>query len=266
MADTVKEPVMREEIRMKKRISIKETINNMISNLTEEDLMVIQVVVAVFIGLVTLVLLLRLLRSSSKRQAVLLLGLCESGKTQLFSQLCHDTDVISVTSIKESSAQYTVGKKSLTVYDIPGHERIRYTLFDKVKKLARGIIFVVDSSSIQKDVRDVAEFLYTALCDGVVQSGVRRVLVVCNKQDLTLARAAPLIQKTLEKEMNLLRETRASQLQSVGEGGNNNNYLGRQGQDFEFSHLRPIKVEFVEAVAKGNDKLGPITNWLNQLA
>lgn len=159
-------------------------------------------------------------------------------------------------------------------------------------------------------------FLYTVLCDSVVQSGIRRVLVVCNKQDLTLARAAPLIQMTLEKEMyvvntlyshllkifptfdldleewwspnikncscypscdipftciafffrNVLRETRSSQLQSVGEGSNNNRYLGRHGQDFEFSHLGPIKVEFVEAVARGSDKLGPVTNWLKQVA
>lgn len=64
----------------------------------------------------------------------------------------------------------------------------------------------------------------------------------------------------------VLRETRSSQLQSVGEGSNNNRYLGRHGQDFEFNHLGPIKVEFVEAVARGNDKLGPVTNWLKQVA
>lgn len=65
---------------------------------------------------------------------------------------------------------------------------------------------------------------------------------------------------------NLLRVTKASQLQSVGEGGNNNSFLGKQGQDFEFSHLGPIKVEFVEAVAKGRENLTPVTSWLQQLA
>ncbi|KAK3862870.1 hypothetical protein Pcinc_031309 [Petrolisthes cinctipes] len=63
----------------------------MISNLTEENVMGIQVVVAVVIGLVILVLLWRPLRASSKRLGVLLLGLYESDKTQLFSQLYHDT-------------------------------------------------------------------------------------------------------------------------------------------------------------------------------
>lgn len=65
---------------------------------------------------------------------------------------------------------------------------------------------------------------------------------------------------------NLLRVTKASQLQSVGEGSNNNSYLGKQGQDFEFSHLGSMKVEFVEAVAKGGENLTPITSWLQHLA
>lgn len=257
---------MADEARPKRRISLKETFRNVVPELTEENLVWLQVATAVVVGLITLILLWRLLRGTSRGRGILLMGLCESGKTQLFSQLCHGVDVVSVTSIKESSGTYITGKKSLTLYDLPGHERIRYAAFEKVKKLARGVIFVVDSGTIQKDVRDVADFMYTVLCDGMVQAKVSRILVVCNKQDLTLARAAPLIQKTLEKEINLLRVTKASQLQSVGEGGNNNSFLGKQGQDFEFNHLGPMKVEFVEAVAKGGNNLTPITSWLQQLA
>ncbi|KAG0714624.1 Signal recognition particle receptor subunit beta [Chionoecetes opilio] len=257
---------MADQARLKKRISLKETYKNLVPELTEDGLVWAQVAAALIVGLLTLVLLWRLLRGAAKGRGVLLVGLCESGKTQLFSQLCHGVDVISVTSIKESAGTYAMGKKSLTLYDLPGHERIRYAAFEKVKKFARGIIFTVDSGTIQKDVRDVADFLYTVLCDGMVQAKVSRVLVVCNKQDLTLARTAPLIQKTLEKEINLLRVTKASQLQSVGEGSNNNTFLGKQGQDFEFSHLGPLKVEFVETVAKGGENLSPISTWLQQLA
>lgn len=257
---------MADEVRAKRRISLKETFRSVVPELNETNVLYLQVAVAVVVGLLTLVLLWRLLRGTSRGRGILLMGLCESGKTQMFSRLCHGVDVVSVTSIKESAGTYTAGKKSLTLYDLPGHERIRYGAFEKVKKLARGILFVVDSGTIQKDVRDVADFLYTILCDGAVQAKVSRVLVVCNKQDLTLARAAPLIQKTLEKEINLLRVTKASQLQSVGEGSNNNSFLGKQGQDFEFSHLGPIKVEFVEAVAKSGENLSPVTSWLQQLA
>lgn len=41
--------------------------------------------------------------------------------------------------------------------DIPGHERVRNKFFDQYKKLARVVVFMVDSSTLQKDVRDVAE-------------------------------------------------------------------------------------------------------------
>jgi signal recognition particle receptor subunit beta len=41
--------------------------------------------------------------------------------------------------------------------DIPGHERVRGKFFDQYKSNARGIFFMVDASSLQKDIRDVAE-------------------------------------------------------------------------------------------------------------
>ncbi|XP_064115563.1 signal recognition particle receptor subunit beta-like [Macrobrachium nipponense] len=257
---------VKEEVRVKKKISLKETFNKFMPEWNEENVFTGQVVIAVLIGILTLVFILRLFRGGSKKRGVLLVGLCESGKTLLFSRLCHDKEVVSVTSMKESSGEYTFGKKSLTMYDLPGHERIRMAAFEKVKKLARGIIFMVDSATLQKDVRDVAEYLYTILCDNAIQSSKTRVLIACNKQDLSLARSAQLIQKTLEKEMNLLRVTQANQLQSVGEGGNNNRYLGHIGKDFEFSHLSPMKVEFVEVTTKSGEKLNPVTAWLQQLA
>lgn len=236
--------------------------------MNEENMMQAQIAVAVLIGLLTLIFLWKLLRKGSKRRGILIIGICESGKTQLFSQLCYGKEVVSVTSIKESSAEFVYGKKSLTVYDLPGHERIRYSAFEKVKTLAKAIIFVIDSATIQKDLRDVAEFLYNVLCDGSIQSGCPQVLIVCNKQDLTLAKAASLVQKTLEKEMNLLRTTQASQLQSVGEGSSNKVFLGSRGKDFDFSQL-PLKVSFVEATTatvNGEPKLKDVTNWVKSVA
>lgn len=46
---------------------------------------------------------------------------------------------------------------SLQIVDVPGHERVRDQLFDKYKAGARGIVFILDSVTLQKDVRDVAE-------------------------------------------------------------------------------------------------------------
>ena len=46
---------------------------------------------------------------------------------------------------------------SLKVIDVPGHERVRQRFFDAYKSTARGIVFVLDSFTLNKDIRDVAE-------------------------------------------------------------------------------------------------------------
>ena len=55
--------------------------------------------------------------------------------------------------------------------------------FDKRRSGLRAIVFLVDSSTVQKQLRDVAEFLFAVLRDKAV-AGDRglRVLVACNKQ------------------------------------------------------------------------------------
>ena len=89
---------------------------------------------------------------------------------------------------------------------------------------ARGIVFVLDSFSLNKDIRDVAEYtsisitifsilsymissncryLYTILSDPVVLSNRPQVLILCNKQDHALAKGPQIIQSILEKEMSV---------------------------------------------------------------
>jgi hypothetical protein len=45
----------------------------------------------------------------------------------------------------------------LRVIDIPGYERLRVKFFDEYKGVTRGIVYVIDSVTFQKDIRDVAE-------------------------------------------------------------------------------------------------------------
>ena len=47
----------------------------------------------------------------------------------------------------------------------------------------------------------LCRYLYTILSDRVISQNAPPVLIACNKQDLTLCKGAPLIQKMLEKEM-----------------------------------------------------------------
>lgn len=55
----------------------------------------------------------------------------------------------------------------------------------------RAIVFVVDSVAFQREVKDVAEFLYQVLVDSTVLRNAPALLIACNKQG-TLAALGPL--------------------------------------------------------------------------
>lgn len=95
-------------------------------------------------------------RSSARRDFVLT-GINEAGKSSIFMRVLTDKFPETFTSIKENVSDYKVGNISARIVDIPGHYRVREKCFEQYKKTAKGIIFVLDSVTIQKDIRDVAE-------------------------------------------------------------------------------------------------------------
>lgn len=46
----------------------------------------------------------------------------------------------------------------------------------------RAIVFVVDSAAFQREVKDVAEFLYQVLIDSMGLKNTPSFLIACNKQ------------------------------------------------------------------------------------
>uniref|UniRef100_K7GDM0 Signal recognition particle receptor subunit beta n=1 Tax=Pelodiscus sinensis TaxID=13735 RepID=K7GDM0_PELSI len=140
----------------------------------------------------------------SSRRGVLLIGLCDSGKTLLFVRLLTGNYRNTQTSITDSSAVYKVSNdkgSSVTLIDLPGHESLRLQFLEKFKAAARAIVFVVDSVAFQREVKDVAEFLYQVLTDCTLLRNAPPLLIACNKQDVTMAKSAKLIQQQLEKEL-----------------------------------------------------------------
>ncbi|XP_041480091.1 signal recognition particle receptor subunit beta-like [Lytechinus variegatus] len=246
---------------------------NVKSEVSKQDPIILGVAVAIIVILFTIVLL-RLFRGSrNNRRSVLVLGLCESGKTLLYSRLVHKKAIESYTSIKENSGPYQViGQSSmlLEVIDIPGNDRQRIQFWNRFKTQARGVIFLVDSSSITKDLKEVAEFLYTLLSDSTTTNLNTPFLIACNKQDITMAKSARIIQTLLEKEMTTLRVTRAATLSSTdGSAGDTNKFLGKQGKDFDFSYLSN-PVDFVECSARGSSasdegELNTVSEWISNL-
>ena len=46
-------------------------------------------------------------------------------------------------------------KKTLNIYDLPGHDRLRYSALEKRKEEAKAIIYVIDASTIKQKLRYV---------------------------------------------------------------------------------------------------------------
>lgn len=197
-------------------------------------------------------------------------GICDSGKTLLFSRLAFDKYVETYTSIKENLAHYPPGKMNLQLIDVPGHERVRNKFLEEYKTVAKALIFVIDSKTLQKELRDVAEYLYNLLTDKVIINNCRRILIFCNKQDVDMAKSAKVIRNLLEKELNTLRETKASQLSSTDEStGENRAALGNLSEEFSFSQIHPASVEFAEGSAVDKEDSGPnledVRDWLRSV-
>ncbi|KAM6960689.1 signal recognition particle receptor subunit beta-like [Aplochiton taeniatus] len=220
----------------------------------QDPIFIIGIIVALAAVVITFVFLKYFLSSKTVRSAILLVGLCDSGKTLLFSRLLTGRFVRTQTSITDSSAPYKSKNERgnmLTLIDLPGHDSLRPQYLEKFKSAARAIVFVVDSAIFQKEVRDVAEFLYFLLTDSVISRNAPTLVVACNKQDITMAKSAKLVQQQLEKEMNTLRVTSSAALSSQDGSVGGSVYLGKKGKDFEFNQL-PMKVEFLECSARGS--------------
>ncbi|XP_015122486.1 signal recognition particle receptor subunit beta [Diachasma alloeum] len=225
------------------------------------------IIVAIFAVVLTIVAFIVWQRKKSVGRSVLITGLCDAGKTLLYARLIHSRFIETYTSAKENVDDIEIKDNSLKIVDIPGHERLRYRIFDKYKSSARGLIFVIDSVTFQKDIRDVAEFLYTLLCDSSLQKSLP-ILVLCNKQDQALAKGCKVIRNLLEKELNLVRVTKSSQLEAT-DASSTNTFLGKEGKDFEFDDVS-MKIEFAECSAFSKEsetsaEIEQLQDWLEKI-
>ena len=65
----------------------------------------------------------------------------------------------------------------------------------------RAMVFVVDSNTVSKQIRDVAEYLHFLLTDKNIINNRPSLLILCNKQDSGLAKSSSAVQALLEKEI-----------------------------------------------------------------
>ncbi|VVC30228.1 Small GTP-binding protein domain,P-loop containing nucleoside triphosphate hydrolase,Signal [Cinara cedri] len=223
-----------------------------------------ELLVALLVLLVTLVLFILWKKSRATKSDVLLVGLCDSGKTALFSYLSFNKPIQSFMSQVENIAEYKSKKSLLRLVDIPGHERVFPKYWEMYKMNCKGVMFVIDSETVQTNICDVAELLYRILTDDTIQSNKVKIMIVCNKQDKLMAKGAEVIKTLLENELDTLKLTKMSQLESI-DGKKNKSLLGRKKKHFDFSHC-PMPVEFAEIISACQDVvLEPVVNWLEKM-
>jgi len=81
----------------------------------------------------------------------------------------------------------------LSFVDIPGHFNFRIKVQQNLDR-AKAVILVVDSRDKDK-ISEAAEFLYDMMSNKRLIRDNVPILVVCNKQDMTLAKKATQIER-----------------------------------------------------------------------
>ncbi|CAH8501799.1 unnamed protein product [Heterobilharzia americana] len=115
------------------------------------------VIIAIIICLTTILLYWVSLKKKLKN--VLFIGICDSGKTTLFSSIVYGSPSTTFTSLNENVANLQVNKKALVLVDVPGHEKVRNEIIQKYKVDTLALIFVIDSKTVQSDIKDIAELV-----------------------------------------------------------------------------------------------------------
>lgn len=204
---------------------------------------------------------------------IVIAGPMGAGKTSLWCRLRFPSTKKSntQTSMSINAAEAHIDESTAYMVDIPGHQKYQFDR-DSYLPLARGIIFVVDSTAIADNIRGTTEMLYSILANQAVQTKELPVLVLCNKQDDSATAVSHVRIKTmLEEEINSLRASRQAGLTATtklddDEDTNDKlgDFLGYDGQKFSFEHL-PNTVQINESsMILGHDAGGleQVERWI----
>jgi len=182
---------------------------------------------------------------------VLLMGLSDAGKTAIFSRLVFNKPKKTVASLKENEA--SISDLNIKLIDLPGAERLRIRLWDQYRSGVQHILYVVDSSEFQANLRNTSEYLYKILADEIIHRRKVNFTILCHKQDVEGAARKDEISSKLEKELNAIKDTYEGQLNKTSEE-EDVDYLvskfGKQPISFE-----SIPVRFIETSVNNLEEL-----------
>lgn len=203
--------------------------------------------VAIIVIIVTFLLSRKLKRPVN---VVLLTGLSDSGKTAIFSKIIYNKFKKTVTSLKENES--TINELNLELIDLPGAERLRGRYWESHRNKARHVVYIVDSTTVETKIRDLSEYLYTLLSDGIIYKNNIQFTIACNKQDLDDRKTKELIKPMLEKELNAIRKTKKGQLGKTSNEEEEDYLAARQEENLL---LDSLNVNFIETSIHNLDQL-----------
>ncbi|KAI8077909.1 signal recognition particle receptor subunit beta-like protein [Gilbertella persicaria] len=220
----------------------------------------IKAIAAISVLIVATLIALTVYTKKQSKNTILLLGISDAGKTAMYILLKNGKKHPTVSSMKENEGQITINNKVFDLVDVPGHDRVRYRYVDFLP-VTRSIVFLVDSTSITRHIRPVAEYLYDILAKPDVQKQRMPILIACNKSDMITALPTEKIKALLETEIHRLRATRTARVEQQ-ESDEQEAYLGYEGEDFKFDHIdNPIDFE---ACSVEHQQMDHIKNWIAQ--
>lgn len=178
--------------------------------------------------------------------SLLLCGISNSGKTQLFHRLTSTTDQNITYSTKIHHGIMTLDYLStdrpiikVHVIDLPGD--FRRSDLHAYRTTVKGIIFVIDSTRIDKEIEQVSDYLYAILCEEDFRQRRLPLLIFCNKQDLDQQ------YHDLQTICQLLEDQLTIKRQKLSSLNRDDQAIGRLGKEnFQFDDIKDIRVEFVE--------------------
>lgn len=193
-------------------------------------------------------------------ESLLLLGQCGAGKTALFFRMRDDVEVQSVSSLKTVRDKFTIkgieNSPVLDVIDCPGHQRMRGRATELLND-AKCIIYLVDSEDKPR-LKDVAEHLYELFTNPQVLELHTPILLALNKTDLTTARTDKFIVDELDREIEIMRNSRAATLEGQDSA---DSYLGVDGEKFKLMVHAPCPVQTCRISIK-KQTLDPVYDFI----
>jgi signal recognition particle receptor subunit beta len=204
-------------------------------------------VVTIVIGFIVVIVVYKIMytsKSSKVRNRILFVGPCGGGKTFLVHRLCNNVTADTIMSMKPCTLPFK-GSSKVSFVDFPGHRRCRAQLSNYLAQAIK-LVFVIDASNVQSQLRDTAEFLYDLFTDPLIDK-CSKLYIFCNKSDLPSSRPPARIKLLLQQELDKIKTTRKSL-----EDSDDKNFvtLGREGQNFRIDQDSPIDVVFCAGSAR----------------